>query len=197
MCKHLPMVLVLLIAMGPAMPAGAQLDADYEDEVQEGQPPRRGVDDRIEDEAGSEVPPRHHQTQRFPARDERDANLDDQFEEGVPETPIERGRYLTHSVAMCVICHTPKNEQGLPIDGQHFEGGVIPAAPTDPNMRPWAEFAPALGPLVNGNEDDVITLLTTGIRPRTGDSPRPPMPPFRFTEEDARAIVEYLQSLEL
>ncbi|GMV93650.1 MAG: hypothetical protein AMXMBFR82_34280 [Candidatus Hydrogenedentota bacterium] len=108
---------------------------------------------------------------------------------------IRRGEYLTHSVAMCVVCHSPKDEHGQPILSQQFEGGVIPAKATYPKMATWASHAPALGPLAGGTGDDVITLLKTGIVPRTGKPPRGPMPPFRLSDEDARAVVACLQSL--
>lgn len=108
---------------------------------------------------------------------------------------IRRGEYLTHSVAMCVVCHSPKDDRGRPILSQQFEGGVIPAKATYPKMPTWASHAPALGPLVGGTGEDVVTLLKTGITPRTGQAPRNPMPPFRLSDEDARAVVVYLQSL--
>lgn len=182
----------VLLVVGLCAPVLAQ----QANEIQEGEPPQRGVIEWIEDD-GSELPPQYEATERFPEGDERDVNLQPEPASVELEKQIERGRYLTHSVAMCVICHSPKNEQGLPIDGQHFEGGVIPAKPTDPNMRPWTDFAPALPPMVRGTEDEVIELLTTGIWPRTGRSPEPPMPPFRLTEEDARAIVEFLKTQDL
>ena len=34
---------------------------------------------------------------------------------------LERGRYLTHSVAMCVQCHSPRDDQGAIIVGREFE----------------------------------------------------------------------------
>jgi mono/diheme cytochrome c family protein len=108
---------------------------------------------------------------------------------------IRRGDYLTHSVAMCVVCHSPKDERGQPVAGQEFEGGIIPARPTYPKMASWAEQAPALGPLVGGATEEVIEFLKTGIVPRTGQPPRGPMPPFRLSDEDARAVVAYLRSL--
>lgn len=108
---------------------------------------------------------------------------------------IRRGDYLTHSVAMCVVCHSPKDERGQPVAGQEFEGGIIPARPTYPKMASWAEQAPALGPLVGRASEEVIEFLKTGIVPRTGQPPRGPMPPFRLNDEDARAVVAYLQSL--
>jgi len=40
----------------------------------------------------------------------------------------------------------------------------------------------------------MVTLLTTGVW-RDGKRPRPPMPQFRMTQQDAQAVVAYLKSL--
>jgi hypothetical protein len=42
--------------------------------------------------------------------------------------------------------------------------------------------------------EDAERLLQTGKSAR-GYVPRPPMPPFRMTQEDAAAVVAYLKSL--
>lgn len=111
------------------------------------------------------------------------------------EALIARGKYIAHDVAMCVICHTPKDEYGLPIMGEEFEGGVIPARPTYPKMQRWAERAPALGSLAGGHPEDMIHFLQTGNWLTNRPKPRPPMPPFRLSEEDARAVVAYLTNM--
>ena len=109
---------------------------------------------------------------------------------------IERGRYLANDVALCVVCHSPKDQAGNPIREQAFHGGVIPARATYTNMKPWASNAPALGPMAGGAPDDVAHLLQTGIWRPTGQSPKAPMPPFRLSKEDAEAVVAYLRSLQ-
>ena len=59
----------------------------------------------------------------------------------------------------------------------------------------WAFKAPSLAGLPGGwTAEDVIRLLQTGKGPG-GERPRPPMPPFRMTREDAAAVAAYLQSL--
>lgn len=108
---------------------------------------------------------------------------------------IERGRYLANDVALCVVCHSPKDQEGNPIRNQAFMGGVIPAKATYTNMKPFASNAPALGPMAGGAPEDVEYLLQTGIWRPTGQSPKAPMPPFRLSEEDAKAVVAYLRSL--
>ncbi len=107
---------------------------------------------------------------------------------------IKRGEYLVNNVALCVICHSPKDADGNPIPGEHFKGDVIPVRPSYATLKTWAERAPALGPIVGGAGDDVEHLLQTGIWLRTGTSPRRPMPPFRMNKEDAHAVVTYLKS---
>lgn len=106
---------------------------------------------------------------------------------------IERGRYLTHSVAMCVECHSPRSEDGELLHDQEFHGAPMPV--DGPRFaRDWALRAPAIAGLPGWTEADAITLLMTGRRP-TGEMPRRPMPPFRLDQEDATAVVRYLKSL--
>jgi hypothetical protein len=38
-----------------------------------------------------------------------------------------------------------------------------------------------------------LTFLTTGKKP-DGTTPRPPMPDYRFNDEDARAVLAYLRA---
>lgn len=106
---------------------------------------------------------------------------------------IERGRYLTHAVAMCVECHSPRDEDGKLLHEQEFQGAPVPVE-GPPWARDWAVRAPAIAGLPGWSEADAVTLLTTGHRP-SGEIPRRPMPPFRLDREDATAVVRYLKSL--
>ncbi|HYX20304.1 MAG TPA: hypothetical protein VFA98_05615 [Thermoanaerobaculia bacterium] len=106
---------------------------------------------------------------------------------------VERGRYLTHEVAMCVQCHSPRDSSGRIIEGQEFRGAPMPLR----SPYPGAEFAlraPDLRELASHSEDAVIRLLETGIG-RDGNRPQLPMPPFRMNPEDAQSIAMYLRSL--
>jgi mono/diheme cytochrome c family protein len=109
---------------------------------------------------------------------------------------VSRGEYLVHHVAMCVQCHSPRDERGGLILERALQGGRIPVpAPQYPGMA-WALKPPRLAGLPGGySEEDLIRLLTRGEKPR-GGSPRPPMPPFRMQREDAEAIAAYLKSLD-
>jgi hypothetical protein len=110
-----------------------------------------------------------------------------------PGLSVERGRYLTHEVAMCVQCHSPRDASGQIIESQEFRGAPMPLR----SPYPGAEFAlraPDLRSLASHSEDAVVRLLETGIA-RDGGRPQLPMPPFRMNHEDAQSIAMYLRSL--
>jgi mono/diheme cytochrome c family protein len=108
-------------------------------------------------------------------------------------SPVEHGRYLVHRVAMCVICHTPKTNEGKLITAQLLRGAPVPVSSPYPSQM-WAVRAPAIAGLGGFSEDDIVTLLKTGSRPG-GGTPELPMPPYRMSEDDARAVAAYLKSL--
>jgi mono/diheme cytochrome c family protein len=110
-----------------------------------------------------------------------------------PEGQVARGSYLVNHVAMCVQCHTPRDARGE-IERTHLlKGAPIPVRSPFPTQN-WAFAAPAIAGLPGWTTEDAIALLTTGRR-FTGYTPKPPMPPFRLTREDAQAVVAYLRSL--
>ena len=106
---------------------------------------------------------------------------------------VARGRYLVHDVAMCVQCHTPRDATGALDETRLLKGAPVPVASPFPTQQ-WAFTAPAIAGLPGFSDEDEITLLTTGRRPGS-PVPKPPMPPFRLTREDAEAVVAYLRSL--
>ncbi len=107
---------------------------------------------------------------------------------------IVHGKYLAENVAMCIQCHTPRDEEGNLLRSQLFHGAPVPFTSPYPNSR-WANTAPPIAGLPQYTTDQAVKLLTTGIS-RTGKPPRSPMPPFRMSESDARDIVAYLQSIQ-
>ena len=107
---------------------------------------------------------------------------------------VERGRYLTHDVAMCVQCHSPRDDKGEIVKGKEFSGARIRVESPFPGP-PWAVQAPNLRGLTGFSDEGVVRLLGSGIA-HTGAPPQSPMPPFRMTREDASAVVAYLRSLE-
>jgi mono/diheme cytochrome c family protein len=106
---------------------------------------------------------------------------------------VEHGRYLVHRVAMCVECHSPRDAQGRLLEGRLLTGGRIPVRSPYPGSD-WAFEAPHLAGLPGWDGETVESILVTGRRPG-GYDPRHPMPDFRMSREDAKAIVAYLRSL--
>lgn len=106
---------------------------------------------------------------------------------------VARGKYLVENVGLCADCHTPRNERGELVQANALQGSTLGFAPTVP-MPAWANAAPAIAGLSSLSEEDAVKFLETGIKPN-GQSPRPPMPPFRFSHEDAEAVAAYLKSL--
>jgi mono/diheme cytochrome c family protein len=103
---------------------------------------------------------------------------------------LARGDYLVNGVVLCGDCHTPRGPQGESLTAQALQGADIGAGPPG-----FASYAPALaGGPVNYTEEQFIAFLQTGVRP-DGSQPRPPMPPYRLNEEDARAVSAYIRSL--
>jgi mono/diheme cytochrome c family protein len=105
---------------------------------------------------------------------------------------LERGAYLVNGVVLCGDCHTPR----LP-DMSSDASRVLHGADIGESGPPeiFATYAPALaGGPANYSEEQFISFLQTGERP-DGSHPRPPMPPYRLNEEDARAVAAYIRSL--
>jgi len=106
---------------------------------------------------------------------------------------LERGKYLVEQVGMCGDCHTPHNEKGEPIQEKTLRGAILPFKPAVP-MPVWADKSPNIAGLPGWEDKDAIRFLMTGIA--YNDLPaRPPMPQYRFNQEDAAAIMAYLRSL--
>lgn len=107
--------------------------------------------------------------------------------------PLERGRYLVERVGLCADCHSPRNEKGQFIMEHWLKGAALPFQPTV--EMPWSAVAPPIAGLPSLSTEDAVRFMQEGTRP-DGSRPRPPMPEFRFNEEDARAVVAYLKSLQ-
>ena len=115
--------------------------------------------------------------------------------DAAPRQAAAHGEYIVHHVAMCIYCHTPRNDDGVPDRERLLHGAPMPVK--SPFARQtWAFQAPKIAGLPGGwTEADMIRFLQTGESP-TGRQPQPPMPPFRFTEQDAQSVTAYLRSLQ-
>lgn len=106
---------------------------------------------------------------------------------------ITRGKYLVEDVGVCGDCHTPRNDKGEMIEAQRLKGATLDFKPLGP-MLVWADKAPAIAGLPGWDKDAAIKFMMTGIA-ANGLPARPPMPQYRFNQDDAAAIVAYLESL--
>ncbi|MEZ5317927.1 MAG: c-type cytochrome [Vicinamibacterales bacterium] len=107
---------------------------------------------------------------------------------------VARGEYLVTHVAMCVECHSPRDDEGNLIPEELLHGARMPVRSPFPG-EPWAFKTPRLAGLPAGfTEAQLVHFLMTGDTGRPFPA-RPPMPPFRMSEADARAIAAYLESL--
>jgi hypothetical protein len=113
------------------------------------------------------------------------------------ETPIERGKYLVENVSVCGDCHTAKVD-GKPDPSKPLKGSTLGFQPIG-EIRGWHKTAPDIAsasPLFQRWGDDGFKkFMETGKNPR-GGSADPPMPQYRFTAEDADAIVQYLKTVK-
>jgi mono/diheme cytochrome c family protein len=106
---------------------------------------------------------------------------------------VTRGKYLVESIGMCADCHTARNEKGEFIQEQWLKGATLDFKPTVP-MPVWADKSSNIAGLPGWEQDAAIKFFMTGIA-YNGLPARPPMPQYRYNQQDAEAIVAYLQSL--
>jgi mono/diheme cytochrome c family protein len=105
---------------------------------------------------------------------------------------LKRGAYLVNNVVLCGNCHTPRSSKGELDTTRHLQGAPIWFKPTSIKFEKWEETAPDLTPsglASKWGEEKLVKFLSTG---GWADAP---MPAFKLTVDDARAVVAYLRSL--
>jgi len=106
---------------------------------------------------------------------------------------VAHGQYIVNGVAMCGMCHTPRNDANQIDRGRWLDGAALWLMPAHPEAN-WPLKAPRIAGTPPGSDEDMVRLLTTGIWKDKGYL-REPMPQFRMSKEDAEAVVAYLRSL--
>jgi len=105
----------------------------------------------------------------------------------------ERGEYLVNNVVLCGDCHTPRGQNGEPDMSRQLQGAPNLTTPTID--IPWGDVVPSVAGIPGHyTEEQFVSFLQTGERP-DGSHPRPPMPPYRLNEADARAVAAYIATL--
>ena len=107
---------------------------------------------------------------------------------------VERGRYLAEHVAMCVECHSGRDERGNIIEAKRYMGAPVPPGP--PWAKDWALSAPPNKGLRGYDDAQAMRLLTEGAIGRDGTQLKMPMPRFRMKPQDAADVIAFLRSLE-
>ena len=110
----------------------------------------------------------------------------------LPRGDVEHGRYLVERVAMCVECHSGRDEQGTILESRKYRGGIVPFSPPWPNN--WATIVPPNRGLPGYDDAQALRLLTQGSVGRNGRQLAPPMPRFRMTTQDAADVIAFLRS---
>ncbi len=106
-----------------------------------------------------------------------------------PEALLAHGEYLVENVVLCGDCHTPMLPEGGWDATRKLQGATLQVPP------PMASLAPQLAGRPAGyTEEQFVSFIQTGVRP-DGSHARPPMPPYRLNERDARAVAAYITSL--
>jgi mono/diheme cytochrome c family protein len=104
---------------------------------------------------------------------------------------VKRGEYLVNEVARCGDCHTPRDNRGRLDRSRAQQGAPIWFMPKIKKGE-WEGKAPDItitGKAGKWGEDKMIRFLMSG---KESD---PPMPAYRLSREDARAVTAYLRSL--
>jgi mono/diheme cytochrome c family protein len=110
------------------------------------------------------------------------------------ESGTARGEYIVNNVAVCSQCHTPRDGQGR-LEKSHWLEGASLWLQSAEATENWPQYAPRIAGALPGTEEEMVTLLTTGVW-KNGTSLRPPMPQFRMNKQDAEAVVAYLKSVK-
>jgi mono/diheme cytochrome c family protein len=114
------------------------------------------------------------------------------------ETLLQRGAYLTKSVAACGRCHTPRNAESQPIAGMEMAGGTeFDDADLGHVVAPNITPDPATG-IGRWTQAQIVNAIRNGVRP-DGTIIGPPMPFSAYddlSDRDVTAIAAYLRSIK-
>jgi RNA polymerase sigma factor (sigma-70 family) len=104
----------------------------------------------------------------------------------------ERGAYVVNQVARCGDCHTPRGAKGGLDKTRHLQGAPLWFKPKVKSRGDWEDEAPditASGRAGKWPEEKMIKFLSTGAESES------PMPAYKLSLDDARAVTAYLRSL--
>ena len=109
----------------------------------------------------------------------------------MPPGNVQHGQYIAERVAMCVECHSERDQNGNVIPTEKYLGGSIPFLPPSAD---WATRVPRNRGLLGYTDAMAMRLLTQGAIGRDGRPLKLPMPRFRMTPQDAADVIAFLRS---
>jgi mono/diheme cytochrome c family protein len=107
------------------------------------------------------------------------------------DAQIKRGEYLVTVVGQCQECHTPRNDKGVLETSKHLQGGTLWFTPKM-KFKKWENKVPDItssGIAGKWEEAELVKFFSTGKQVDM------PMPAYKMTVEDAKAVAAYLRSL--
>jgi mono/diheme cytochrome c family protein len=112
-------------------------------------------------------------------------------------TAVERGRYLV-TLAECQVCHTPTDDQGIPLPGLDFGGGGYFNDPSRNMERVYSiNITPDPSGIAHYDESLFMQTLRTG---QVGARQLNHIMPFEFfrnlADQDLSDMFAYLRTLE-
>jgi mono/diheme cytochrome c family protein len=108
----------------------------------------------------------------------------------MPPGNAQHGQYLVEHVAMCVECHSGRDQSGNILESEKYLGGPIPFVPP----AGWATRVPRNRGLPGYTDAMAMRLLTQGAIGRDGRQLKPPMPRFRMSAQDAADVIAFMRS---
>ena len=111
----------------------------------------------------------------------------------LPPGNVEHGRYISEHVAMCVECHSGRDEEGNIRESARYNGAPLPFLPPSWG-KGWATRIPRNRGLAGYTDALALRLLTEGSIGRDGARLKPPMPRFRMTTQDAADVIAFFRS---
>lgn len=113
------------------------------------------------------------------------------------DAKVARGKYLVENVAICGDCHTPMLPTGQPDQSRSLKGAALTFQSIQPIPK-WNAAAPDITPQgrlwMRWGESGLLKFLQTALDPR-GHPADPPMPAYKFSAQDAEAVIAYLKTL--
>ena len=108
----------------------------------------------------------------------------------MPPGDAQRGQYLAEHVAMCVECHSGRDQNGNILSSRKYLGGPIPFEPPPD----WATRVPRNSGLPGYTDAMAMRLLTQGAIGRDGKQLKLPMPRFRMSPQDAADVIAFMRA---